>query len=206
MPTYKLTYFDLRARAEITRLLFAVAGVKYEDVRVDRSKWPELKSKTPFGQMPVLEVDGVVLCQSKAIARYLAGQFGFAGESALDKARADMIVDCVEDVLKPSVVFYFEKDEAKKAELKEKFLKETLPAAVASFEKLLKENKGGDSFFVGDKLTWADLAVTDITHWFGSLQIELPFADAPKLKALKDRVESIPQIAEWIKKRPVTTL
>lgn len=39
MPTYKLTYFDLRARAEIIRLVFAAAGVDYEDVRLEAEQW-----------------------------------------------------------------------------------------------------------------------------------------------------------------------
>ena len=30
----------------------------------------------PLGQMPVLEIDGVVLAQSDAIARYVAEEFG----------------------------------------------------------------------------------------------------------------------------------
>jgi len=29
----------------------------------------------PFGMLPILEVDGHVLCQSKAIARYLAHKY-----------------------------------------------------------------------------------------------------------------------------------
>ena len=43
MPNYKLTYFNGRGRAEVIRLLFEVAGVKYEDVRIEREAWPELK-------------------------------------------------------------------------------------------------------------------------------------------------------------------
>ena len=31
---------------------------------------------TPFGQLPLLEADGIVLCQSRTIGRYLANKFG----------------------------------------------------------------------------------------------------------------------------------
>ena len=34
MATYKLTYFPCRARAELIRLVFAQAGVEYENVRL----------------------------------------------------------------------------------------------------------------------------------------------------------------------------
>jgi hypothetical protein len=45
MDVYKLSYFNLRARAEVARLLFAVAGKEYEDYRIDRTnEWPSLKS------------------------------------------------------------------------------------------------------------------------------------------------------------------
>src|SRR6218665_2495481 len=46
MPQYKLIYFNLRARGEVIRLLFEVAGVPYEDFRVDFSRWPDLKKGT----------------------------------------------------------------------------------------------------------------------------------------------------------------
>jgi len=43
MVHYKLTYFNLRARAEIIRLIFAVADEKYEDVRVEDEQWSGIK-------------------------------------------------------------------------------------------------------------------------------------------------------------------
>ncbi len=44
MPTYKLTYFKMKGRAEMTRLVFVAAGVKYEDCRLTREEFEELKA------------------------------------------------------------------------------------------------------------------------------------------------------------------
>ena len=41
--SYKLTYFNSRGAAEVARLLFAVAGVEYEDKRVTSEEWAEMK-------------------------------------------------------------------------------------------------------------------------------------------------------------------
>ena len=43
MGKMKLTYFNLRARAEIARLILAQAGEDYEDKRIEFSDWPALK-------------------------------------------------------------------------------------------------------------------------------------------------------------------
>lgn len=44
MPSYKLTYFNGKGRAEVTRLIFAQAGVEYEDVRIEIPDWPKYKA------------------------------------------------------------------------------------------------------------------------------------------------------------------
>lgn len=41
--TYKLTYFDIRGKAEPARLVFAQVGVPYEDIRIRQDKWAEMK-------------------------------------------------------------------------------------------------------------------------------------------------------------------
>ncbi|VDL83413.1 unnamed protein product [Nippostrongylus brasiliensis] len=93
MVHYKLTYFVFRGLAEVIRELFALAGQEYEDVRYTFEEWPQHKNEMPFGQMPVLEVDGKQLSQSRAIARYLARQFGYAGKNAYEEAVVDSIAD-----------------------------------------------------------------------------------------------------------------
>ena len=82
MPSYKLYYFNLKGRAELTRLIFAAAGVEYTDVRV--SDWPASRDETPLGQLPYLEIDGVKLPQSIAIARFIAREFNLAGKTNLE--------------------------------------------------------------------------------------------------------------------------
>lgn len=202
--SYKLTYFNGRGRAEFSRVIFAQAGVQFEDVRIERAQWLELKPKTPFGQLPLLEVEGVTLCQSQTIARFLARKFDLVGKTDLEQARSDMIVDCFGDVSKPMMKIMMESDEAKKAELKKKFLEEELPKSLAAVEKLLEGNKGGDGFFVGDAVTWADLALLDASDWLSMIGADSQIDNYPKLKALREKLSKSPKIAAWLEKRPKT--
>lgn len=43
MASYRLHYFDVRGRAEIVRMLFKLAQVEFEDIRVTESEWPRVK-------------------------------------------------------------------------------------------------------------------------------------------------------------------
>ncbi len=42
-PKYTLHYFNVRGRGEFIRLIFAAAGVQYEDHRIEQADWPALK-------------------------------------------------------------------------------------------------------------------------------------------------------------------
>ena len=39
MATYKLYYFNIRGNAEVSRIIFAQADVKYEDIRFEDDQW-----------------------------------------------------------------------------------------------------------------------------------------------------------------------
>ena len=56
MERPKLIYFDGQGRAEVSRWIFLLAGVEYEDVRIQYSDWSTLKS-SKFFRIPNLAIE-----------------------------------------------------------------------------------------------------------------------------------------------------
>ena len=72
MAKLKLSYFDFHGgRGEPARLALSMGGIPFEDDRVPFADWERRKEKTPFGGLPVLEVDEHTVAQSNAINRYV---------------------------------------------------------------------------------------------------------------------------------------
>merc|ERR1712029_77082 len=199
----KLTYFNLRGRAEPSRLILAYAGVDFEDHRITHEEWPKLKPKTPCGQLPVLCYNGVEIGQSMSVARFLANEFGLAGKTNLERARADMIVDCVADISAGATAI-FKAPADKKAELQKKYFTETIPAGLALLEKLLKQN--GSKFFVGNCVTWADLLVANFCDGVMMKGGDAIFGNCAFLKSHAKLILDLPNIKKWIEARPKTDL
>jgi len=206
MPKYTLTYFAGRGLAEVSRWVFAAADQPYDDVRIshdgDRAEWLKIKPTTPFGQIPVLDIDGVKICQSNAIAHYLAHEFNLEGKTNVDHARVTMIVDCVSDVIRSVYSIRGEQDATKKAEAKKKF-EDDLRTQQKYFDQFLTDNKN-TGYFVGDSLTLADIAYAVGLERMLDAEIDLHLDEFPGLKQLNENVRSNPKIAAWIAKRPVT--
>jgi len=203
---YKLTYFNAQGRGEIIRLVLTVAGVPFEDKRFEMSEMAKLKKDFPFGQVPIFEFGDVKMCQSYAIARYLARKYKLAGATDLDQARADMIVDCIEDAVKKApVIAFHESDPVKKEQQKTEYLEQQVPTSLNNLEAILAANKGGTGYFVGDSLTWADLnLVVAVAWWELMLGFKDPLSKHQKLNDLYKRVIAHPKLAPYIAKRPKT--
>lgn len=142
------------------------------------------------------------MAQSMSIARFLAKEFNLAGKNACEQGKADMIVDCVEDLRSAIVKVMKEQDDKRKAALMEKNKTETLPNGLKLLEKILTEN--GGKCFVGADWTWADLVVADFVH--GIKDFGCSMADCPKLKGLVESVMSQPNIKKWVETRPKTAM
>ena len=203
MAMYKLVYFNAGGRAEVIRFIFAQAGVAYEDKRVERGEWEKLKPTTPTGEVPLLEVDGKVLHGSKPIARFLAKRFGLAGDNDLQAAELDGTIDFLSDFVEKLVVMFYEQDEEKKGKLMETIKEVHVPRYWSLFEKWIQENNSEGGWINGDKPTYADF------HIYCTLEILVKMfpgflVQYPALAKLKEAVETLPNIAKWLKERPKT--
>ncbi|XP_048729241.1 hematopoietic prostaglandin D synthase-like [Ostrea edulis] len=203
MTKYTLHYFNLKGRGEIVRLMLVAAGVDFEDHRVEREEWPKLKPTMPAGQMPVLEVDGKKYCQSLAIARYVAREYGMAGASSTEQLLIDQVVDTVNDLLTDMVKPIFEQDATRKAEMMKKLNEETVPRVMGILLNFLEGN--GGQYFVGTKLSLADVYFMDVVSRI--LDQDSKILDKfPKLAANLKSTQSLPKIADYLAKRPKTEI
>nr|CDJ80775.1 Glutathione S-transferase domain containing protein [Haemonchus contortus] len=201
MPHYKLIYFDARGRAEVTRQLFLLAGQEFEDVRLSKSEWPQHKSEMPFGQLPVLEVDGKQLAQSHAIARYVARQFGHAGKTPFDEALVDSIADQYKDFDTEVWPFFAVLLGFEKGDLEVQLEKTFAPARDKLFTFLTKFlERNGSGYLVGDSLTWADLLLAELDTY--SEKIPALYEGFPEMRAHAGKVRSDPILKKWIECRP----
>uniref|UniRef100_A0A8D1F3G5 glutathione transferase n=1 Tax=Sus scrofa TaxID=9823 RepID=A0A8D1F3G5_PIG len=98
----KLYYFRGRGRMESIRWLLAAAGVEFEEEFFEtREQYEKLKKDglLLFGQVPLVEIDGMALTQTRAILSYLAAKYNLHGKDLKERVRIDMYADGTLDLM-----------------------------------------------------------------------------------------------------------
>ena len=119
------------------------------------SKWPALKPKTPFGQLPVLRHGTLRLGQSIAILQYVASQVGLSSYSDASTARMASVALAAEDLLAAV--------RPHKANKNYEGAREELSKWAGHFDKWLAQGNDASEklHFVDGKLSYADVVVYD---------------------------------------------
>jgi len=198
-PPYKLTYFDIMGLAEPIRILLSYGELDFEDCRVPKENWPNVKPSTPFGQVPILEHNGKTSHQSLAIARYLAKQVKLVGKDDLEDLDIDATVDSINDFRAKICKYHYESDETAKEAYAKSLFNEIVPFYLEKLDDQAKENNG---YLVGGKLTWADLVFVGLIDYINFMAKKDLLAIAPNLQKVKDHVIEVPSIKKYIEKRP----
>jgi glutathione S-transferase len=157
MAKLKLTYFDFHGgRGEPARLALSIGGIPFEDDRVAPSNWPSRKADTPFGALPVLEVDGKTVSQSNAINRYVGKLADLYPSDPWQAALCDEVMEAVEDIGTKIGATFALPEEQKKAQ-REELVAGPIPFYLTRLEQRLEAH--GGRYFAADRLTVADLKV-----------------------------------------------
>ncbi len=198
MAKPKLTYFDFPGgRGEDVRMAFALAEVDFEDKRIAGSDWRQLKESTPFGALPILEVEGrPTLAQSNAILVWIGTEHGLLPKDTWEAARHVSVLESVEELratIDPSG--RLEDDDAKR-QARQALCDGPIPRWAKQIEQQIR-----GPFVGGEAISVADLKIFTAMNWFrrGVLDhIPTDILDGhSKLTALHTAVASQPRIAAW---------
>jgi glutathione S-transferase len=201
-PDYELIYWPAQGRGQFVRILFAEANVKLKnshnvpdyavckDAKRPANEWPCFAP-------PILKVGDQLVGQTNSIVRFAAARLRLLPESDLDQARADQIMNNIQDAWGEAM----KQENADKGDVR-KFLDTRFAQWMGTFERPLKVKKGQQWYF-GDKISVADLIVSDfmvkLQTLFGKCYEAEIAKKYPTLQALRDRVEARPRIKECYK-------
>jgi glutathione S-transferase len=198
---YRLHYFPIRGRGEQVRLLFHALEIPFDDVRVDRTGFGDLRAAGPgrlaFGSLPMLEDDGFFLVQGPAILAYLGTKHGARSSDLRQAARCDALTLGAED-LRIRYFRAFSDDDAKKAEfVGGDWAQRWLPR----LDSLLALNES-DRHFVGTTLSVADVALWDVLDAMTTFIPGATLAGQHRLQAFSQAFAARPPVAAYLAARP----
>ena len=197
-------------RAEVLRVSLYISETPFEDVRISREEFINMiktgflpnGKKAPFHQLPVIEVDGKIIGQTGAIARYCGKVSNLYAEDILEAAKIDQIIDAATDITNLVSPTIREKNEQKKIEDRKTLTNKLLPRWFKYLENLLYDEHS--DWFVKNKMTIADIAIWRLIGWLTSGIIDgIPTTivnDFPKLKNVHYNVHHHPKVQEWMMK------
>jgi glutathione S-transferase len=141
-------------------------------------------SRQPFGQVPAIEHDGMVLFESRAICRYISALSGDRLIPATIKERAlmDQWSSVEQTNLSPHAMKFIYHDVFKRPQEQA-----VLDAAGAALEKafaVLSKPLASQPFLVGDKLTIADIGY-------------VPYLELLPVTSGKATLEKFPHVQAW---------
>jgi len=198
-----LKYFDIRGRGEAIRIALHDAGVKFTDESFTSEEWGKerddglkalwsLEGKLPFGQVPLLEVDGLPLVQSHAILRYLGRKYGWYKGTPAELYKIDFISEGTEDVRKRlSAIRYSEASDAEKQKLYAAYFKNEAEAhRWLGFLNEIVEASPTDFVSGSADATHADYLLLDLLDYHDALGGDLSTS----------LLQTMPGLLEWREK------
>ncbi|XP_034966584.2 glutathione S-transferase-like [Zootoca vivipara] len=193
----KLYYINGRGRMETVRWLLAAAGVEFEEQFIEANEHLEKLRKDGdllFQQVPMVEIDGMKIVQTRAILNYIATKYNLYGKDVKQRALIDIYCEGTMDLYELMLMLPI-----KPADTREKEFANIVEKATTRyfpvFEKVLKDHR--QNFLVGNQLSKADIQLLEAILMAEELKADI-LSNFPLLKAFKVRISSIPTVKKFL--------
>ncbi|XP_038628556.1 glutathione S-transferase A2-like [Tachyglossus aculeatus] len=193
----KLHYFDGRGRMETIRWMLAAAGVEFEEKFLEKAEDLERMQNDGtllFQQVPMVEIDGMKLVQSRAILNYISTKYNLYGKDLKERTLIDMYVEGIADLNELIMMYSITppgEKEAKLAVIKDRASNRYFPV----FEKILKDH--GQDFLVGNRFSRADVQLLEVILYAEEVYPSV-LSKFPVLQVFKARISNIPTIKKFL--------
>ena len=172
----KLVYFDFNFwRFDILRLSLGYSKIPYKCQRIKRQDWPKVKKNFPFGQLPIMVIDGKEYAHTHSIARFCALKSNLYANDEFKAIVIDQVLDWSNEItnkIAPSIrAAMREKNLEKSKKLRKEFIDNDLLLWFSFLEKLFDKYSNKKVFF-NDQFSIADITVWRMILWFSSGKLE----------------------------------
>ena len=186
-------------RAEVSRIALHLGNIPFINTQINREQFQKLKKEEalPFGQVPIMIVDGITIAQTGAIARYCGKLVNLYPSEPLEAAKVDQFIDGANDLTVAMWPSIWIKNPERRHQKRKEAVDLIIPKWFSFFEKSITGPYCTENF------TIADLAMWRLLGWFAEGKLDQVPQDIlnsyPKLKELYRIVGSNSRIQDWMK-------
>ncbi|KAM7171797.1 glutathione S-transferase 3-like [Macrochelys suwanniensis] len=193
----KLYYLNGRGRMESIRWLLAAAGVEFEELFLEtREQYEKLLQDgyLLFQQLPLVEIDGMKMVQTRAILSYIAAKYNLYGKDLKERAMIDMYVEGTTDLMLLILPWPFLSSEAMEKQ-RTVIIQKATNRYFPVYEKILKDHR--QDFLVGNQFSWADVHLLEAILMVEEKKSSV-LSEFPQLQAFKARISKIPTVKKFL--------
>ena len=178
-------------------MAFAVAGVEFEDNRIAPSAWSALKPNTPFGALPILEVEGKpAVSQTNAILAYIGRKYELLPRDEWEALRLQSLLEAAEELRHTISKTFGIKDADELKRRRTELAEGPIRNWGANMERQIVGPFAG-----GDPISVADVKLFVVLGWLKKGALDHVPTDVldpfPKLQALFENVKRHPRVVDW---------
>jgi glutathione S-transferase len=172
--------------------------IPYDEEFVEtKEAFDVLKSsgRLAFGQVPLLEIDGLKIVQTQAILRHLARKKGIQGSTAEEEAVADMAVNAILDARMSLVTVSFQDDPVQALA---KFRDTVFPKLMSHLDRLMENER---PFVAGQSITYADVSLFEFLVYASDalgVSMEVPLENYPAVRRQAQAMAAFGHMQEYL--------